>query len=137
MDCFIWYNHSSHSSNKICLLRKKPLKKVKYTNVINVAMNWEFKTVTIIHTDSKCQVLAKIWLKNKNLTICLQSLFRILTRKNKKWMKKRKNKQKWENATQQNTVQFSNKKFVLITNNFVYSNILNTLIQESYLRIWL
>lgn len=50
-------------------------------------------------------------------------------------MKKRKNKQKWENATQQNTVQFSNKKFVLITNNFVYSNILNTLIQENYPRI--
>lgn len=50
-------------------------------------------------------------------------------------MEKIKNKQKWENVTQQSTALFNNKKFALIINNFVSKNILSILIQENYLKI--
>ena len=50
-------------------------------------------------------------------------------------MKGKKKRQRWESAIQQNTVPFKTKKFVLITNNFVFSNILNILILESCLKI--
>ena len=50
-------------------------------------------------------------------------------------MKRNKKRQRWENVILQNTVRYNNKKFVLIINNFVFRNILNILIQESYLKI--